>query len=83
MLKAVGTLGDGVGLARSTGAGRGVKNARAALATAAPRGGDAPVVGAIKPGLHRGALMPLYVAVPPRGLAGVAAPPRAGRTLGA
>jgi hypothetical protein len=83
MLKAIGTVGDGVGLARSTSAGSRVKNARATLATAAPRGGDAPVVGAVQHGLHRGALMQLYVAAPPRCLAGVAAPAWAGRTLGA
>jgi len=82
-LKAVGRVGDGVGLARSASAGIRVNNARAALATAEPRGWDVPVVGAVQYGLHSGALRQLDVAAPPRCLAVVAAPARAGRTLGA
>jgi hypothetical protein len=82
-LKAVGRVGDGVGLARNASAGSRVKNARAALATAELRGWDAPVVGAVQHGLHSGALRQLYVAARPRCLAGVAASARAGRALGA
>ncbi len=80
MLNAVGAVGDGVGLARRASTGSGVTNARAA-------GWGAPVVGAVKGGGHRGVLMPLDVAAPPRHLAcaqaPAQAPAQAGRTLGA